>query len=391
MLVPMVKLEEQIDAGIDRVEGVMRQLARQIHEEPETAFEEHRAAERVAALIEQHGVAVERNLGGVATALRARTGSGTGPRVALLAEYDALPEIGHACGHNLIAGGAVGAFLALHSLGEALPGTVELYGTPAEEGGGGKIRLLEAGAFEGVDAAMTFHPFDRDLILHPTLANCRLELRFEGRSSHAAIAPWDGASALTGCLDTFRLVDGQRVHFRDGTRVHGYVREGGHAVNIIVDRAVAEFSIRAPTAVELARLRSVVERCARGAAMAGDLTVHMTALQGYREIRNNEPLARRFGSYLTALGRRPRDTDPLAGRGSTDAGDLSHALPVIHPWLAICNEGEAACHQREFASIAKSDRGLRTMVQAARCLAKTAADFVTDEELRSAVRKDFEE
>jgi metal-dependent amidase/aminoacylase/carboxypeptidase family protein len=147
--------------------------------------------------------------------------------VAILAEYDALPEIGHACGHNLIAAGALGAFLALAAQREALAGTVELIGTPAEEGGGGKIRLLEAGVFEGVDAAMMFHPFDRDLLAHFTLANVWIEMRFSGRPSHAAIAPWEGQSALTACMDTFRLIDGQRVHFRDGVRVHGYIQTAG--------------------------------------------------------------------------------------------------------------------------------------------------------------------
>jgi amidohydrolase len=390
MLAPMPELYERIDAAIDRIEAILRDLAAEIHGEPEVAFAEHRAADRICRLLQSQGLETERPVGGVDTAFRARIGADSGPCVALLAEYDALPEIGHACGHNLIAGASVGAFLALAALEpDLLPGSIALYGTPAEEGGGGKIRLLEAGAFESVDAAMMFHPFDRDLILHPTLANCRLELRFEGRPSHAAIAPWDGASALTPCLDTFRLVDGQRVHLRDGVRVHGFVREGGQAANIIVERAVAEFSIRAPTTAELDHVRSVVERCARGAAMAAAVSLQVAELQGYREIRNNEPLARRFAEHLAAGGRRPRDTDPRAGTGSTDAGNLSHAFPVIHPWLAICDEDEAACHQHRFASMASSDRGYDTMVLAARCLARTAADYLCDPELRERVQRDF--
>lgn len=389
MLPSMEKLAQRIDDGIRRLEADIRSLADELHAHPETAFEEHRSADRIAALLAQHGLEPERPLAGLTTALRARTGRPTGPRVALLAEYDGLPDIGHACGHNLIAGASVGAFLALHELRDELPGTIELYGTPAEEGGGGKIQLLEAGAFDGVTAAMMCHPFDRDLIAHPTLANCRLELTFHGRSSHAAIAPWDGASALTACLDTFRLVDGQRVHFRDGVRVHGFVREGGRAANIIVEQAVAEFSVRAPTSTSLAELCRVVERCARGAAMASDVRVEIAQVQGYREILNNHALAHRFGAHLTALGRSPRATDPRAGTGSTDAGDLSHALPVIHPWLAICDEEEAACHQRKFAAIAGSDRGHATMVLAARCLARTAADLLWDDELRQQVADEF--
>lgn len=385
----MGRLSERVDEVVGLLRAELEELAESIHADPELAFQERRAAARISALLERHGAEVERGVGGVDTALRARLQRGAGPRVALLAEYDALPELGHACGHNLIAAGAVGAWLALRAISDELGGAIELIGTPAEEGGGGKIRLLEAGVFDGVAAAMMFHPFDRDLLAHPTLANCRLELKFQGRPSHAAIAPWDGASALTACLDTFRLVDGQRVHMRDGVRVHGFVREGGDAANIIVERAVAEFSVRATDSVELERVRKVVERCARGAAMASDVAVRTEPLQGYREMRSNMPLARCFGRHLSELGRQARDTDPSAGTGSTDAGNLSHALPVIHPWLAICDEGEAACHQRGFAALCISERGLGTMLTAARCLARTAAEFLTNPELQRAVRDDF--
>src|SRR5262249_26021416 len=228
------------------------------------------------------------------TAFRARLGDGGTPHVAILAEYDALPEIGHACGHNLIAAGALGAFLALARQRADIVGTIDLVGTPAEAGGGGKIRLLEAGVFRNVDAAMMFHPFDRDLLAHIALASNWLEFRFNGVPSHAALAPWDGKSALTACLETFRLIDSQRVHFRDGVRVHGFVTNGGQAVNIIPELAAAEFSVRARTVPEMERVRAIVERCARGAALACGVEVPMTVRDGDADLVNNLALARRF-------------------------------------------------------------------------------------------------
>jgi amidohydrolase len=273
---------------------------------------------------------------------------------------------------------------------DGIAGTVDLVGTPAEERGGGKIRLLEAGVFAGVDAAMMFHPFDRDVLMHPALALMRIELTFQGAPSHAAIAPGEGKSALTACMDTFRLVDGQRIHMPDGSRVHGIIRHGGDAVNIIPERAVADFNVRAPRRADLPQLRAVVERCARGAAIASDVEVTISVQQGYSDMRNNAPLAQRFGEHLAALGRHPVDRDPNVGAGSTDMGDVSHVVPAIHPWLAICDAGVTTCHQRAFAACARDERGLETMVVAAKALARTAADVLADGALRERARREFE-
>jgi amidohydrolase len=382
----------RIAGDVDALAPVLRDVSAQIHAHPELRFEEHRAAAWLSDAVEREGVSVERGFGGLPTAFRARIGGGSsaGPHVAILAEYDALPEIGHACGHNLIAAGALGAFLALAKQRSSIAGTVDLVGTPAEEGGGGKIKLLEAGAFAGVDAAMMFHPFDRDLLAHPALANVWVELRFHGTPSHAALAPWEGASALTACLETFRLVDSQRVHFRDGVRVHGFVTNGGQAVNIIPEHAAAEFSVRALSVAELQRVRAIVERCARGAALACGVEVTIGGRMGYRDLVNNLTMARRFGAHLEALGRRPAERDASVGSGSTDMGDISHAVPSIHPWIAICEKGETTCHQHAFQVCAGSERGAEAMLAAAKAMALTAADVLTDATLREAVRHEFE-
>lgn len=379
-----------LDQAVDEAYSSLTELAARLHDHPELAYQEHRASSWIAELLESKGVSVERALGGLETAFRARVGGGSGPHVAILAEYDALPEIGHACGHNLIAAGAVGAFLAFARQRESLGGTVELIGTPAEEGGGGKIRLIDAGAFRGVDVAMMYHPYDRDILAHPALATTRTTLIYKGSPSHAAIAPWDGASALTACLETFRLVDSQRVHFRDGVRVHGIVTDGGQAVNVIPERAESLFLLRAPSLSELARVREIVERCARGAALACGVEVEVQMRAGYKNMRNNLTLARRFGAALETLGRRPRESDPGVGAGSTDMGDVSHLVPSIHPYLAICDEGETLCHERAFAACARSARGFETMRVAAKAMARTTAEVLEDSALLAAAREEFE-
>lgn len=384
-------LVSALDAAVDACAPELDALARELHAHPELRFEEHRAAAAIAGLLERHGHEVERGLADMPTSFRARAGQeGGGPRIAILAEYDALPEIGHACGHNLIAAGAVGAFLAAARVVARVGGTVELLGTPAEEGGGGKIKLIDAGIFTGVDAAIMYHPFDRDLLVHPTLASAWLRFAFRGTPSHAAIAPHEGKSALTACMDTFRLIDGQRVHFRDGVRVHGYILDGGQAVNIVPETSSCEISVRAATSAELERVKAVVVRCARAAAMASDVPFEVDERRGYAELVNNRALARVFGEHLARVGRAPKWEDSTIGAGSTDMGDVSHVVPSIHAWVAICGEGETTCHQRAFAAAAASDRGLCAAREAAKSLAATALEFLGSSDLRAAVRSEFD-
>ena len=379
-----------IDHAVERESPALKKLCEDIHANPELRFEEVKASAWVSELLAARGFEVLRGHGGMPTSFSARAGKKGGPRVAVLAEYDALPEIGHACGHNLIATGAVGAFLAAAAVAEDAGGEVLLLGTPAEEGGGGKIKMIDAGCFEGLDAAIMFHPFDRDILAHPALASIWITFTFRGKPSHAAAAPHDGASALTACLDTFRLVDGQRVHFRDGVRVHGFVTNGGQAVNIIPELASCEFAVRARDGKELARVQAIVERCARGAAMASGVTVEIVPRQGYRDMRNNLTLARAFGVHLASRGRVAEEATDKVGAGSTDMGDVSHVVPSIHPWLAICDVGESLCHEHRFAECAGSARGFATALDAAKALAKTAVELLVDRDLRESVRAEFQ-
>lgn len=385
------ELHARVRAALKHHLSQVRQVALEIHARPELRYEEFFASQHLAEHLAAAGLVVEKPFGGLETAFCAKMGAAAGPRVAILAEYDALPEIGHACGHNLIATAALGAGLALAQVANELPGEIWIMGTPAEEGGGGKIKLIEAGAFHGVDAAMMFHPFDQHLLGLDSLAMHVLQVDFVGQPSHAAAAPWDGTSALNGVIQTFNLVDTARLHFREGTRVHGIITNGGQAVNIIPEKASARFSVRARTAAYLDQVvMPQVMRCAEAAAMATGTRVTLSIERGYKNMVNNWTLARRFGQYLEQQGAAYLETDPHSGIGSTDMGDVSQVVPSIHPYLGICAKGESLCHQHSFARLAGSEAGLETMALAAESLALTALDFLLDGDLRTAVRAEFE-
>jgi amidohydrolase len=378
------RILQAIDAAAERLIDV----SRRIHDQPELRFEEHFAVKTLTAALSSFGLQAEKPVGGLETAFRAEFGPGGGPKVAILAEYDALPN-GHACGHNLIAGAALGAAVGLAAVRDQLPGQVVLVGTPGEEGGGGKVILLENGAFADIDAAMMFHPFDRTLLVNPALANQWITLTFHGKNSHAAAAPWDGYSALSGVIQTFNLIDNARLHFRDGTRIHGIITDGGKAVNVIPQTAQAVFSVRAFTVDYLAQVSERVVKCAEAAALATGTQVDIDVRRGYKDMRDNMAMAQRFGKHLRMLGVMFRERDPNAGFGSTDMGDVSHAVPAIHPYLAICDIGEAMCHQDAFAECADRPRGYQTMLNAAKAMALTAYDLLTQPELLAAAKAEW--
>lgn len=382
----------QIQAAVQAAQALAEDVAQKIHARPELRYEEHYAAELLSHELSTHGFRVARPFGGLETAFVGKIGRSDGPKVAILAEYDALPEIGHACGHNLIAAAALAAGLGLKAVEEQLPGEIWILGTPAEEGGGGKIKLIENGVFEALDAAMMFHPYDRTALALGALAKHTLHISFEGTPSHAAAAPWDGHSALNGVIQTFNLIDSLRLTLRDGTRIHGIITDGGQADNIIVERAAAQFSVRAPEAQYLdEEVIPRVKACAEAAALATGTQVKIELERGYKNMVNNMTLAQRFGAHLQALNQPFMVTDPTAGIGSTDMGDVSQVVPGIHPYLAICEQGESICHQHAFANYANSPQGFSSMLIAAQCLALSAFDLLNEPSLLEAVKTEFEQ
>ena len=379
----------QIAHAVDAAWSELEAFALDLHAHPELMFEEHRSAAALVSALRQAGFEVETGVGGLETAFVAshRFGPG-GPRVALLAEYDALPEMGHACGHNLIATAALGAARALRTALATDAGEVVVIGCPAEEGGGGKILLLEAGVFDGVDAALMFHPGSRTMTIRGALAATRVTMRFFGKAAHAASAPELGINALDACILTFNAINTLRQHVIDETRIHGIISHGGSAPNIVPEYAEAKFLIRHRRSEEVAALKERVLAAARGAAAAVGARVEFEEGLFYAERRVNVPMAERFATHLEAQGE-PVLSAPAVGRvGSSDFGNVSQVLPAIHPYVAIVPEGVSA-HTPEFAAASASPAGLRGLRLAANAIAATAADLLTDPELLAATRADF--
>jgi amidohydrolase len=383
-----MEAHKAICSAIDNFRETAVSVSHSIHERPELKFEEHFAAEQLSKAAAGLGLKVERGIADLQTAFRAEFGSTDGPTVAIFAEYDALPN-GHSCGHNLIAGAALSAVAGLSSIRDTLPGRIVFMGTPAEEGGGGKILLLRGGALKGVDAAVMAHPMDMDWSTMPALATRHLNIAFTGRASHAALAPWEGSSALAAVLQTFHAVDMARLHFRDGSRIHGIITNGGQAVNIIPERTECMFLARGKTSRYVAEMADRVIQCAEGAAMATGTKADIKIIGGYKNLINNYTIARRYSEHSEALGVRSPQAPPDLPTGSTDMGDISHAMPAIHPVFAIAKHGEGSCHEDRFVAHADSSRGYDAMIRVAKSLAMTAYDLIADKELMAAAKAEF--
>lgn len=366
-------------------------LSHAIHEHPELKFEEHFAAGLLSDAARQIGLQVETGVGDLATAFRAEFGSADGgPTVAILAEYDALPN-GHSCGHNLIAGAALCAVVGLKKGPARIPGRIVFLGTPAEEGGGGKVILLDKGALRGVDAAMMAHPFDGEACTMPALATRHLEIAFHGKASHAAAAPWDGASALSALLQTFQSVDAMRLHLRDGARIHGFITNGGQAVNIIPEKTECQFLARGKTSRYAEEIAARTLRCAQGAALATGTSMTHHVIGGYKNMINNLAIASAYARHSESLGARSPVAPPDAPTGSTDMGDVSHLIPAIHPCFQVAKRGEGTCHEDAFVKHTDSEYGYAAMIRVAKALAMTAYDLLADPALLAAAKKEFAE
>ncbi|MEW2584935.1 amidohydrolase [Streptomyces virginiae] len=351
-----------------------------LHTHPELAYEEHHAASLLTAELRRAGFTVERGAAGLDTAFLARAARSRGRCVALLLEYDALPGLGHACGHNLIAAAGLGAALALRAVQveEEFEGTVFAVGTPAEERGGGKVVLAEAGVFDGVDAALMFHPGVHDWSWAPLTAQTQVRVGFHGRAAHPTGDPTGGIDALAALVQLFNTAAVVSRRLPPGSHVQGIVTDGGVATNMVPAYAEGLFGLRAATSTALDALVADVGRWAEGVAAATGTGVEVTRLgRGYAHFRNNDVLSDRFGRHIAGSGIRLTEPVPGVFPGSSDIGDVSSRVPAIHPFVAILGDG-ASDHTPAFARAAASDRGREVMLAAAEALACTAADVLTD-------------
>ena len=370
-------------AAVQRREPQLLVLSHAIHAEPELAFAEHRSAARVADLVESEGFEVERGVAGLDTAFTAAYGSGN-LVVGLCAEYDALPEVGHACGHNIIAAASTGAALALRDVADRLAITVKLIGTPAEESGGGKVLLLERGVFDDVAMAMMVHPAPAETCAAPSLAIADLELRYTGKESHAAAAPDRGRNAADALTVAQVAVGLLRQHLEERQMLHGIVTHGGAAPNIVPAATCARYYLRARDVESLQRLETRVRACFEAGAVAtGCAGQARHASPVYTELAPDEWLADAYRAAVTGLGRSPLPPEQERDRrsGSTDMGNVTRVLPAIHPTVAI-DCGDAVNHQPEFAKACVSPSADRAVRDGALALALTALAAATDDEQR---------
>jgi amidohydrolase len=373
-------LKQRAAARIDASAAALDGLALAIHDRPELGYEERFASATLADYLSGQGLPVTRAAGGVETAFVSETKTGGGPTIAICAEYDALPGIGHGCGHNLIAASGVGAYLGVAAVAAELKGSVRLIGTPAEEGGAGKVKLRAAGVFDGVDAAMMFHPADAD-VLDPLMVALRvLDVEFRGKAAHAAAAPYAGVNALDALLLGWSAMSALRQLIRSDSRIHGIITDGGQATNIIPERAAARIVVRTADPSYLGDLRRRVLACFEGAATATGCELRHSWGESMDMVTTNQPMAAAFAENARSLG---RDLGPRrAGEtsGSTDMGNISSVIPSIHPFLSVSAE-RVPWHSREFAAAARTPRALETMRVAAKALAFTAIDLLGRPEL----------
>ncbi|TGE33056.1 M20 family metallopeptidase [Desulfosporosinus sp. Sb-LF] len=364
------------------------EVALQIGEHPELGYKEYFASEVLCRFLQKHGFEVKRGIAEVETAFLARySGARPGPRIAFLAEYDALPGVGHGCGHNLIGAASAGAAVILSKSLE-IPGEILVIGSPAEETSGAKVTLVEKGIFENVDAAIMFHPGSQNVPIISSLALDALEFTFHGRAAHAVAASNFGINALDAMINFFVGINALKKQISPNMKINGIISEGGNVPNIVPDRTVARFYLRAQKRKDLDELRELVIRCAEGAASMVSAEMTWKKFEfSYDEMHTNVTLAGCFMKNLQEMGIN-YIAPPQTAMGSVDMGNVSRAVPSIHPYLTL-GTGTEIPHTRDFAQAALSSDGERLVMLAMQTLALTGWDVLNDKKLLQRIKKEF--
>ena len=386
---PFADLKARATAAVEDARDEILGLSHRIHANPEPAFEEHQAAQWVAEVVARHGYAVEAPAGSLATAVRGRLTGGLGPdgpRIGVLAEYDALPGLGHGCGHNTMAASGVGAAIALAAIRDAFAGEIVFLGTPAEERGSGKEIMIRDGLFEGLDAALLFHPSDRNHVEIAPLASEDVSVTFAGLQSHAAAEPWNGRNALDAMIALFVSVGLWRQQLQPHARVHGIIQEGGTAANIIPATTRAWFMIRSADQAYYEVMKARFRQLCDAAALAADVEVEVEFSGAATTMNHNRTLADRWVANAEAFGISDQGMD--AASGSTDMANVSWVVPAIHPELSI-TEGPTPGHSIEFRDAAARPLADRTVLTAAALVAHTAIDLLCDPAMVDAAWQEF--
>ena len=383
-------LKQAMCERIDAVADTLVELSHDLHEHPELAFEEHHAHGELTDALEREGIDVQRSAFEMETAFDAKVGT-EGPTIAVCLEYDALPGIGHACGHNIIATAGLGASLAAAALAADGGGRIRILGTPAEEGGGGKVHAMRHGALEGVDAAMMVHPADADLLNMDAIAVAEIHIEYFGEAAHAAAFPHLGRNALDAAVLGYVNVAALRQHIEDTDRIHGVFTDGGARPNIVPEHAAMAWMVRSLTSEKLEALKPrVVAALEAGATASGCTCAHAIPYPPYDEVLDNAVMQSLYAANVAALGR-PATTSADAGVrvvGSTDMGNVSKVVPSIHPMIQVAPSG-VSIHSHEFAKHARSSRGDEAVVLGAKAMAMTIADLWASAEQLAAAKAEL--
>ena len=383
-------MKQQVCADIDSRSADLISISHEIHAHPELNFEEKFAHDILTQYIADSKLKVNRGAFELDTAFDVSVRGGDGPTVAVICEYDALPGIGHACGHNIIATAGLGAGVALSAVAELCGGNLRLMGTPAEEGGGGKVEMARKGAFKNIDAAMMIHPSDRDLARMNAIAIQQLFVRFAGLAAHAAVSPDKGKNALDAAVLGYMNVAAMRQHIRPTERVHGIFTKAGEKPNIVPREAEMDWYVRSDTIETLQPLKARIAKCLEAGAMAADCTISFDWQKNtYADLVDNLPLLTSYVQNSAQLGRDlTTDLLPGTGGGSTDMGNLSYLVPSIHPMLQVAPHG-VSLHSAQFAEFTASKDADKAILDGAKIMAMTAIDMWLSETLNSEVQQAF--
>ncbi|MFD2614106.1 M20 family metallopeptidase [Paenibacillus gansuensis] len=375
---------------IEQKAELWRETSRTIWENPELGHQEYRASALLSGILEEHGFQVERGTAGLETAFRAVYDSGKpGPHIAYLSEYDALPGLGHACGHNLIGVMSVAAAMSLAETLDQIGGTVTVFGTPAEETSGAKVTMAEQGYFEGIDAAMMAHPASVYERSGKSLAMEAIQFEFHGKTAHAASQPYLGVNALDAAIQTFNGINALRQQLRSDVRIHGIIKKGGEAANVVPDYSLIQFYVRTGSKSTLPDAVEKVKNCARGAAAATGCRLEISNYElGYDNLVTNEALSDLFTGNLVALGVAPEEIKHGLDHGSIDMGNVSQVVPAIHPYIKMPDSPYGG-HTAEFCEAAGDERGQHALLMGAKALAWTGLDLLEQPLCLQDVREEF--
>jgi len=373
---------------VEKRRGKLISLSNFIHQNPELGLKEFKAVKQITGMLREEGFIIEKNLGDIPTAFKGSKKNGSGPRIAFIAEYDALPNIGHACGHNLISTMSVGAALSLSVFLDSFNGEISVIGTPAEETVGCKIDLVKKGVFDNIDVAMMIHPYNRTALDPIILALDALEFVFHGRSAHAAAAPYKGVNALDAIILLFNSINALRQQLKEDVRIHGIIVEGGEAPNIIPSRCSARFYIRSRDRKYLDTVVEKVKKCGEAASIATGARMEITNFeQSFDNMKTNKTLIEIFKNQLEELGIALEENPFL---GSTDMGNLSQRIPCIHPLLKV-TKGEEGLHTKEFAELAGKKYAQERAIIGAKLLALTGLTILKNPGIVKDIKREFNE